>query len=564
MTPEALREALVALERQRRIVRLTIGGEERYVAVEDVARFRDAVGIPPPAGLPQSLLEPVRDPVGDLVGRFARTHGPFRAEDLAARYGMGLRPIVDALMRLEESGRLVQGEFRPGGSGREWCDAGVLRTLRARSLARLRNEIEPAEAVVLSRLSLAWHRVTDPGRGAGALLDAVEQLQGAPVPASDLEAGILRSRVADYEPRTLDELLASGSLLWVGCRPIGERDGQVKLLVAGHAGLLHSPASEPPSARIPRAIAEHLRSRGASFFPALMTVTGATVRETSAAIWDLVWSGHVTNDTLQPLRAFLRGSAGPRKMGHRALSRPLASVPPETMGRWALVEDHLASHSPTEKAAACARQLLARHGVLTREAVRAEEVPGGFGSLYPVLKQLEESGQIRRGYFISGLGASQFALPGAVDLLRRLTKSDPGCEGGPDGAILLQADDPANVYGASLPWPSPPATDGEDGAPRRPARSAGAVVVLVAGALAAWQGRRERDLTFWGNAAEGIPLERTAELVANALADQVRLRGRRSVYVREVNGRPARESVLGGALAAAGFRFGPDGYMLRM
>ena len=557
--PTPATQWLAQLERDRRVIRLTIGGEERYVAAEDAGRFRDALGIPPPPGLPQAFLDFVRDPLGDLVARYARTHGPFQAVELAQHFGVGVAPVMQALAGMERGGRVVQGEFRPGGTGREWCDSGVLRTLRQRSLARLRKEVEPVEGAALGRLYLQWQGIGNRKRGTEALLEVIKQLQGVAVPASDLESRILPSRLTDFDPHHLDGLTASGAVIWVGQEPLGERDGRVSLYLAEHAALLLPPQTERPSGELHGKIREALAARGALFFPQLIQACGGAFQgDVLDALWDLVWAGEVTNDTLQPLRAFIsprrRATTSRRTLtGYRGLgmrNRPL--LPPEGSGRWSLVSSFLfAQPTPTERLAARARQMLDRYGVLTREAVQAEGIEGGFSTLYPVLRGMEEAGHIRRGYFVSGRGATQFAAAGAVDRLRSLREPEQAPK-----AVLLAATDPANPYGAALPWP-----EREEG--RRTARSAGAFVILVDGALAAWMGRGERNLlTYLDGVGERSP-EEVAHEIAGALAEQVESGRRRAIFVQEVDGQSARDTPMGPALVEVGFTYGPHGYMKR-
>jgi ATP-dependent Lhr-like helicase len=554
--PEAAEGWLERLRGERRVILLTIGGEQRYVAAEDAGRFRDALGIPPPPGLPVAFLEFARDPLGDLVARYARTHGPFRVEDVAARFGIGVGPVLTLLKAMEASGRVVQGEFRPGGSGREWCEAGVLRSLRQKSLAKLRHEVEPVEPAALGRLYVAWQGIGGRRRGGDGLIEVIEQLQGAPVPASELEARILPARVGEYDPRELDTLTASGSLIWVGCESLGERDGRVGLYLVEHAPLLLAPRPEGPDGPLHRRIREHLAERGASFFAQLMQASGGAFQpDVLSALWDLVWASEVTNDTLAPLRAYLspRRRPSPRRGGYGSLGlRSRALFPPEAAGRWSLVSSFLYGQpSPTERLAARSRQLLDRYGVVTREAIAAEGIEGGFSAIYPVLRRMEEAGHIRRGYFVAGRGATQFALPGAVDRLRGLREPEEVMH-----SVLLAATDPANPYGAALPWP-----EREEG--RRPSRSARALVILTDGALAAWMGRAERQLvTFPNNVPERDP-EEVAEEIARTLAQEVTSGRRRAVFVKEVDGAPAQETPMALALVAAGFTFGPHGYMRR-
>src|SRR6185503_12076765 len=280
----------------------------RFIAAEDAARFRDALGVPLPAGIPESLLQPVRDPLGDLALRYARTHAPLTAPEFAARYGLHVAAAEAVLMRLAVEGRLVEGEFRPGGTRREWTDPGVLRMLRRRSLAKLRHEIEPVDQAVLGRFSTTWQGIVKRRQGADALLDAIEQLQGAPLPASILETEILSARIDGYDPADLDAVTAAGEVIWVGVEALGERDGRVALYLADHLPRLLAPTvrlkADTTSTRV-KAVLDALRSQGASFFGPLHEAVGAGYPgETVDALWNLVWHGLVTNDTFHALRAF--------------------------------------------------------------------------------------------------------------------------------------------------------------------------------------------------------------------------------------------------------------------
>src|SRR5262245_56691283 len=426
-----LQAAITSLLEARRILALRIAGETRLVAVEDAARFRDGLGAPLPVGLPESLLQPVRNPIGDLALRYARTHAPFPAADLAARFGLAAAAAEEALAGLAADGRLVEGEFRPGGTKREWTDAGVLRMLRRKSLARLRHEVEPVEQSVLGRFATTWQGIVRQRHGADALLDVVEQLQGAPLPASILETEILSTRLDAYDPSQLDAVMAAGEVVWVGVEPLGDRDGRVALYLADHLSRLLPPrelaatrasadGSRPAEiSEKEQQIIEYLERHGASFFGPVHESVGAGYPADSVdALWNLVWRGLVTNDTFHPLRAFTRVNAPKRSARRPAAPAPFRSrrrVPPSAEGRWSLVARReritsgegratksAAVKEQTRWAAAVTQQLLARHGVVTRESVIAEATPGGFGTVYPVLKGLEEAGRIRRGYFVAG------------------------------------------------------------------------------------------------------------------------------------------------------------------
>ncbi len=485
---------LAELASTRRAVRARIAGEDRWIAMEDVARYRDGVGVAQPPGVPSAFLGPVVGALEGLLARYARTHGPFLGADPARRWGLPAGVVDDALHRLVAAGTLLAGEFRPGGAEREFCDPEVLRLLRRRSLATLRREVEPVDPVTLARFLPAWQGVApspsatgsagSPFRGSAALerlAEVVDQLAGLPIPASVLERDVLPARIAGYQPRLLDELGAMGEVAWVGRGSLGRDDGRVVLLRPGRELLrpIGSPDGvERPAGDIHEQLRAHLRRRGACFYRELFTASGArSDREALDALWDLVWAGEVTNDTFAPLRAlrWKRPSKGYRPRPGRLT----ALGPPEAAGRWSLVDDVEAEGpSRTERVHAQALALLERHGVLTREAVAGEAVDGGFSAVYPVLRLLEEGGRIRRGYFVDGLGAAQFALPGAVDRLRAL-RDQPGEMAGDHGRVvhLLAAADPANPYGAAIPWPR------RDEGDRRPfQRAAGAYVSMVDGA----------------------------------------------------------------------------------
>jgi ATP-dependent helicase Lhr and Lhr-like helicase len=534
-----------------------------------VARYRDALGTPLPPGLPDALLEPVRDPTGDLALRYARSHGPFTSRELAARYGLGVALVDLLLQRLGRDARLIEGEFRPGGAEREWIDPDVLRSLRRRSLAKLRHEIEPVAPEALGRFLMTWHGIGSGRRGLETLLDAIEQLQGAAIPASILERQILPARVEDYQPAMLDTLMAAGEVVWSGVEPLGERDGRIALFLTDHAAVLRAPRLGNPTRGLggeasgsdvggdsakAALIVEYLGAHGASFFSALhQGIGGGFPQETVDALWTLVWSGTVTNDTLHPLRAYTRTADVRRRSrrpeGSQVVFRSRRLVPPTAEGRWSLVSPPAAPPSPTDWAAAMAGQLLARHGIVTRETVSAEAVAGGFTAVYQVLRAMEEAGRIRRGYFVAGLGGAQFAMPAALDMLRAVREP-------PDepSTVVLAATDPANPYGTLLKWP---AGSGEsDGSPagRGPARSVGAVTIIVDGSAAGYLKRGERELLLFTPQSEP-GRSRTARQVARMLLQLAGARdeARRGMLIAEINGEPAATSPLAGAFVEEGF-----------
>ncbi|MCS6912419.1 MAG: DEAD/DEAH box helicase [Myxococcales bacterium] len=548
--PEAAPDWLATLVAQGRVVLVSIAGQLRYVAVEDAARYRDALGVVLPPGLPAALLEPVPEPLRELLLRHARTHGPFTAEEVAARLGLSPAVVQAALTPLVAQGQLVAGAFRPGRGDGELCDAQVLQRLRHRSLVRARQEVAPVAPAALARFALSWHGIGVQRHGVEALRQVVRQLEGLALPASVLEQEVLPARLARYQPHELDQLLAGGEVSWVGAGALGEHDGRVRLL-CGNAAL------RPPPVAVEGILAERvrqvLRSRGACFFSQILAALGgAFPPAVLEVLWQLLWAGQVCNDTLQPLRARLErrpsrckpSRAGTEQAGPGGAHR---AVPPEARGRWTLVATE--EVSPEERARALATMLLRRHGVLVREALADEEIRGGFAAVYPALRAMEEAGQVRRGYFVAGRGAAQFALPGALERLRALR--EPGT--GPP-AVVLSAVDPANPYGAALPWPAALGS-------RRPARTAGARVVLLDGELSAWLSRTGEQLLTFGTSGPGG--EQRAARVAHALGEHVDGRPGCALHIVEVNGQPVGESELAPALVAAGFRPGARGYLRR-
>jgi ATP-dependent Lhr-like helicase len=520
------------LERTRRVVAVRVNAAERWSAIEDLSRLRDALGVQPPKGVPHVFLEPVDDPLGDVVGRYARTRGPFVAEDAAGVLGLPVGVIETALSRLESQGRVTPGAFRPGSAGREWIDVEVLRRLKRRSLAALRHEIEPVDPTALGRFLPEWHRIgPEPARGRNATVEAIRKLQGTPIPASVLERDVLAARVSDGAG-WLDQLSIEGDLVWVGRGPLGARDGRVALFFRDQLPALWiAPQVDPPEGEMHHAIRDHLGSRGASFFRDLYAgAGGGDPGEILDALWDLVWCGEVTNDTMAPLRAYL--SAPARSTGGRRPS-VTASFPPHSAGRWSLVSETLGSlPDPTTRLTAWANQLLDRHGVVTRASLANEDVVGGFSAVYPVFDHLEGSGKVRRGYFVDGLGGAQFALPGAVDRMR-------ASEGG--RTVPLAATDPANPYGAALDWPAI-----EEG---RIGRIAGASVILSSGNLVAFLDRSRLRL-FTADADLLHP-------IAGAIAEIASHRGRLSVDT--VDGEPIARTPIGRVLTEFGFAPSPKG-----
>ncbi len=646
---------LESLAAQRRVLELRVAGAQRWAAIEDAGRLRDALGVALPVGVPEAFTEPVPDPLRDLVLRYARTHGPFAVAAVANRYGLGVAVVTGALRRLAADGVLTEGDYDPA-EGTAWCDAGVLRMLRRRCLAKLRKEVEPAPPSAFAAFLPVWQRADRAARGTGArastarvdaVYDVVDQLAGAAVPASALESLVLPGRVPGYSPALLDELTAAGEIVWAGAGALPGGDGWLVLAPAGTAPLLLPEPAEITMTLVHDAVLTALGGGGALFFrgiadrvaaelgaslprqaaaaesgpatsgespgsavsagdatPAgagrVATGRAATDRDVASAIWDLVWAGRLTNDTLAPLRTVLgagRPAAVSAETGERSSSgRPGATVsrrpgfgrgampshtgPPTVSGRWSLLP--LPETDPTRRLHAQALTLLDRHGILIRGAAAAERVAGGFGALYPVLRALEDAGQCRRGYFVEGLGAAQFALPGAVDRMRALAGgprgrspepwlpdaagsapvvADPWDTGGPAGRdrpgpriTVLAAADPANAYGAALPWPDRP---GETPGGHRPGRKAGALVVLANGELVLYVERGGKTLLSWTSDSALL------EPATAALATAVRTGALGHLTVERADGGGVYDSPLAQALESAGFRPTPRGLRLR-
>ncbi len=621
--PAAASDWLGELSAARRAIGVRIAGRPMWAAIEDAGRLRDALGVPLPVGVPEAFTEPVSDPLGDLAARYARTHGPFTADAVAARYGLGVAVTTLALRRLAAGGRVVEGEFLPTGQAgsahaadrqltaprpTEWCDAEVLRLLRRRCLARLRKEAEPVPPEALARFLPAWHGIRAGGSAgpqrlradAGAVLEVIERLAGTPLPASALETLVLPGRVPGYSPALLDELTSAGEIVWSGAGALPGGDGWLVLAPADGASLLLPEPAEVSMTPLHLAVLEALGGGGALFFRMLSdraaSLLGGQLAaaqlpndgEVADAIWDLVWAGLLTNDTLAPLRVLLGGqprrAAAPARTVPRPRpggvpgrrygfgrpgygSMPTRTGPPTVSGRWSLrpgrgtTETADDSTDQTVRAHALALTLLDRHGVLTRGAVAAERIAGGFAAVYPVLRAMEEAGQCRRGYFVEGLGGAQFALPGAVDRMRAL--AEPPRRAGWAGpasssaqrAVVLAAADPAQPYGAALAWPERP---GETASSHRPGRKAGALVVLVDGSLVLYVERGGRTLLSWTDDPEQLATS------ANALATAVRDGALGRLTVERADGeRAGGESPLTQALEAAGFRPTPRGLRLR-
>jgi ATP-dependent Lhr-like helicase len=533
---------LEKLVKERRVARVRIAGEERCVAAEDAGLYRDALGVPPPPGLPETFLEPHPDAMRALVRRYARTHGPFPTWQLAERYGVDPAP---ALRELEGEGALVRGELAPGGTEREWCDSEVLRRVRRASLARLRKEVEAADTRELARFLPSWQNV-DAYRPAGAgpdrLREALVPLQGVALTPKVWERDVLPRRLGAYSPSWLDELCTSGELVWIGAGALGRSDGRVALYFREDVRLAGPPPAnaklEAAGGVVHDAIRERLAA-GPSFWLDLLADLDHPAEELHNALWDLAWSGAVTNDAFAPLRAPRLRAVPPSERAGRRFARRRSSAGAAVQGRWSLSAPLFANApGPGARLRAQAELMMERYGIVTRETVLAEGVPGGFSTLYGELGNLELLGTARRGYFVEGLGGAQFALPGAVERLRSLPEAD-------GSYLVLAATDPANPYGASLPWPKL-----EGG--RRPGRTPGAHLLL----------RDGEPLVFLERGGRGVlrlaPLEGLAlEEAMRALADAVAAGHLQKLAIEKLDG----EAVIGSgheeSLIGAGFSRGP-------
>jgi ATP-dependent Lhr-like helicase len=541
---------------------VAVAGGTRWAAVEDAGRLRDALGAALPLGIAEAHLTSVDDPLGDLISRYARTHGPFTATEVAAHFGIGAAVATDVLRCFARDGRVTEGEFRPQATGTEWLEPSVLRRLRSRSLAAARKEIEPVDPATLARFLPSWQGVGGGARGVEGVLAVVDQLAGKSLPASAWETLVLPSRVADYSPGMLDELLGAGEIVWTGAGSLPGRDGWIQL----HPADLVLPALRDPTEpdEIGAAILRTLHGGGAFLFrqicDALHEPDHALVAD---ALWQLVWAGRVAGDTFAPVRAMLsnRGahrttarSPRARLRSGRARTSSLRSGqlgPPTVTGRWFALEP--VETDPTKLQLARTEALLARHGVVTRGSVTAEQTPGGFAATYRVLRELEQTGACLRGYFVDTLGAAQFASPATIDRLRSLQRDDDASA--PEvSAHVMAATDPANPFGAALPWPE--VVDADDDSRHRPARKAGALVVVH-------DGHAVLSLERGGRTALVLTDdERRLAPAAAALAGVVQSGRVPRISVETVAGRSVGGTPLGGALREAGFREHPKGLRL--
>jgi ATP-dependent Lhr-like helicase len=531
------------LEAERRAIHVRIANEPRWIDAADAGLYRDALGVAPPGGLPAAFVDDVPDALTKLVRRYAATHGPFTTAEVRARYGVDPSAVLTSL---ERDGTLVRGELRPGGSEREWCDPEVLRRLRRASLARLRQEIEPVDHRALARFLPGWQNVDrHPPSGAGVdrLREALVPLQGLPLPAETWERDVLPRRVGAYSPSWMDQLCAAGELVWVGAGALGRHSGRVALYFRDDVALLGAPAARvtPPGCEHHDRVRERLRA-GACFFTDLLVDVDVPPDLLQEAVWDLVWAGEVTNDAFAPLRAprltlaRAQRDQASRRTGRFSRARRGPGAAAQVQGRWSLTAPLFAqAPDPAGRRRALAELLLERYGILTREQVLAEGIPGGFSAIYPELSQLETLGVARRGYFVEGLGGAQFALPGAVERLRAEPPRD-------EGPVVLAAVDPAQPYGAALGWRSG----------GKPTRVPGAYIVLLSGEPVLYVERAGRGLQTLVE-----PDDPRVKQALPALVEQVRAGRIKRLALEKINGAPVAASPLEPALIKLGFQQGP-------
>ncbi len=546
---------LAGLQAAGRVVKLLIAGQERWVASEDAARYRDGLGASLPNELAAGLLVPVREPLHDLVNRYARTHGPFTEDQLSLRLGLPVAAIRLVLHALASRGRLTEGEFLPDATGSEWCDTGVLRILRYRSLEQLRREIEPVGLSAYARALHEIHGVTG-GHHTADLHGVLAVLEGVELPASLLDSEILGRRLDDYMPEMLDALIASGEVVWIASRSLGTHDGMVRLYFAENAPqLVNSQMKWPPVSSLSYRICEFLREKGASFFPRIAAAVGGFPAELEEELWGLVWAGIVTNDTLQPVRAYASQGAE-RTQGSRAArpnrsqARPVVSA--RLSGRWWLVEECAGQgNSSTESLAARLKLLLRQSGLITRDIAISAGIPGGFSAIYPLLSAMELAGKLRRGNFVAGLGGLQFALPEVVETLRRLraVPAEPK-------SVILSACDPANPYGQWIPWPS--TVSG-----RRVSRTVGSSIVMVDGYAVFWLNAEGSQLVTFSHEDPSVDITSLWRAAVHALAMEVEGGRRRAIHLASIDGHTTAPAEMHKSLLAEGFQRHDTGYQRR-
>ena len=539
--------ALNQLAKEGRAVQVKIAGEWRWIAAENAAIYRDALGVMPPSGLPGAFLQPPDNPFEFLLHRYARTHGPFLTGDIAQRFGLQAAQVEPVLCALANTGILMQGEIRPGGIELDWCEIEVLRHLKRRTLARLRHAVAPVDGATLSLFLPQWHGLGSKREGLARLLEVLTQLEGLELSWSILHTSLLPARIAGFKLEMLDMLTATGQVVWVGRSPLGSKDGRIALYLREHVRELLV-ADEPlaPQEQMHSLIIEHLQTHGASFLFELESAVRQQLADTTshafeAALWDLVWAGCITNDTFAPLRSLGRRQSKSSRKRWRS-GQSMAG------GRWSLVSGLLDNNiSDTQRSVARANMLLERYGIVCRETVLSEEIPGGFAPVYKVLSALEESGHVRRGYFIEGLSGAQFARPGIVDRLRGMRPEETtDIEVEAKEIIYLSVIDPANPWGSLLPWPE----TGSTASAVKPRRVAGAWLLLHTGKPLIYLAANGRQLiTFPVNLAEP-GLNNAAFAALHLIPKKTR---RRSLIIEKIDGQPIRDSKHYESMLACGF-----------
>ncbi|GAB18652.1 putative ATP-dependent helicase [Gordonia effusa NBRC 100432] len=568
---EPIADVLAQLHTDGQVILVNHARRTVWASIDDTARLRDGLGIPAPLGIPSAYTEAVADPLGDLVGRYARTRGPFTADAAADSLGLGVAVVVDTLTRLAGQRRVVEGEFVRDLPPPQWCHADVLAQIRRGSLAASRAEVAPVPPDALARFGLTWQHVSSPLRGIDGVAAVIDQLAGVALPASAWESLILPSRVSDYLPSMLDELLSAGEVVWTGHGAIGGADGSVAFHPADVLPVTLGPPDEIDVTVTAAHVLNTLKVAGAVRFPQLAADVG-TVADVEEAVWSLVWSGQVTNDSFAPVRERLRARPArasapapshrsrrpPRLRAARLSSSYLAgsassavSTPPTMAGRWSLLPRQ--DIDTTLATQVLCEQLLDRYGVVTKGAVAATGVSGGFARIYKALNIFEDSGKVRRGYFVDGLGGAQFATPTTVDALREHVEVTRAHR---NSAVVLAATDPANPYGAALDWPR--RDDVEDAAAgHRPGRKAGALVVLVDGMLALFVERGGKTvLTFTAD-------DDALTAAAGRLVDTVTSGRVDKLNVDHIDGSAALSTALSKIFVGAGFATTPRGLRLR-
>ncbi len=549
-----------------RVMVVRIAGVEHIAQVLDAPLLRDGLGIPVPPGAPAQVA-PVIDALQQLVSRWARTRGPFVLQDLQQAFGLAAGVAHSVLKELMSTKVIVKGHFSKGIGDDEFVANDVLKIIRSRSLALARAQTEPVSQSAFGRFLLSWQQVAAVGEtpelyGVDGVFAVLEQLAGVRLPASAWESVVLPTRVRGYNPADLDQLCHNGEVVVVGAGAAGSADPWVMLLPADYAAEL-LPTGEEASLSIMQEQVMQLINRGGGFlFAAIQAalngddlglLTGAGQAESlRQAIWELFELGLVSPDSFAPVRARLAAGRGGRtahrsrrspnrtrlRMGRTSFSQreQANQIPPDMLGRWSSVV--AANQEPTARSIAHGEAWLDRYGVVTRGSVVAEDTIGGFALAYKVLSGFEQSGRALRGHFITGLGATQFSTPAVIDRLRGLD-DELGHDRWPSGVkepkvYVVAACDPANPYGASLPWP-------ETTHAVTLTRAAGALVVLADGLALAHLTRGGRRLTLF-TGPQGVGEHELIALVVRALMHTVQTTSTERIILEKINGESALQS----------------------